>query len=88
MLNENLLQWAQNLRLRRWFTFQQHNDPKKTHKWLHNNTVKVLAWPSHWTSGPEPNTVEQERPDSSCALMLPIPLVKLGEGLCQEEREK
>ncbi len=41
ILDENLLQSAQDLRLGRRFTFQQDNDPKHTAKitkeWLHNN---------------------------------------------------
>uniref|UniRef100_A0A9J8CBN2 Transposase n=1 Tax=Cyprinus carpio carpio TaxID=630221 RepID=A0A9J8CBN2_CYPCA len=43
ILDENLLQSAQDLRLGRRFTFQQDNDPKHTAKitkeWLHNNSV-------------------------------------------------
>ncbi len=46
ILDENLLQSAQDLRLSRRFTFQQDNDPKHTAKitkeWLHNNSVTVL----------------------------------------------
>ena len=32
ILDENLLQSAQDLRLRRWFKFQQDNNPKHTAK--------------------------------------------------------
>ena len=50
ILEENLFQSAQDLRLSRWFTFQQDNDPKHTAKttkeWLQNNSVNVLEWPS------------------------------------------
>ncbi len=50
ILDEHLLQSAQDLRLGRRFTFQQDNDPKHTAKitkeWLHNNSVTVLEWPS------------------------------------------
>ncbi len=46
ILDENLLQSDQDLRLGRRFTFQQDNDPKHTAKitkeWLHNNSVTVL----------------------------------------------
>ncbi len=46
ILDKNLLQSAQDLRLGRRFTFQQDNDPKHTAKitkgWLHNNSVTVL----------------------------------------------
>ncbi len=49
ILDENLLQSAQDLRLGQRFTFQQDNDPKHTAKitkeWLHNNSVTVLEWP-------------------------------------------
>ncbi len=42
ILDENLLQSAQDLRLGQRFTFQQDNDPKHTAKitkeWLHNNS--------------------------------------------------
>ncbi len=60
ILDENLLQSAQDLRLGRRFTFQQDNDPKHTAKitkeWLHNNTVTVLEWPSQ---SPDLNPIEQ-----------------------------
>ncbi|KAK3551058.1 hypothetical protein QTP70_011485 [Hemibagrus guttatus] len=46
ILDENLLQSALDLRLGRWFIFQQDNDPKHTAKitkqWLQNNSVNVL----------------------------------------------
>uniref|UniRef100_A0AAZ3SCL6 Transposase n=1 Tax=Oncorhynchus tshawytscha TaxID=74940 RepID=A0AAZ3SCL6_ONCTS len=50
ILNENLLQSAQDLRLGRRFTFQQDNDPKHTAKttqeWLWDKSLNVLEWPS------------------------------------------
>uniref|UniRef100_A0A671VMH4 Tc1-like transposase DDE domain-containing protein n=1 Tax=Sparus aurata TaxID=8175 RepID=A0A671VMH4_SPAAU len=50
ILEENLFQSAQDLRLGRRFTFQQDNDPKHTAKitkeWLRNNSVTILDWPS------------------------------------------
>uniref|UniRef100_A0A9J8BXV5 Tc1-like transposase DDE domain-containing protein n=1 Tax=Cyprinus carpio carpio TaxID=630221 RepID=A0A9J8BXV5_CYPCA len=59
ILDENLLQSAQDLRLGRRFTFQQDNDPKHTAKimkeWLHNNSVTVLEWP---TQSPDLNPIE------------------------------
>ncbi len=59
ILDENLLQSAQDLRLSRRFTFQQDNDPKHTAKimkeWLHNNSVTVLEWPSQ---SPDLNPIE------------------------------
>ncbi len=59
ILDENLLQSAQDLRLGRRFTFQQDNDPKHTAKitkeWLHNNSVTVLEWPRQ---SPDLNPIE------------------------------
>ena len=49
ILNENLLQSAQDLRLGKRFTFQQDNDPKHTAKtmqeWLRDKSLNVLEWP-------------------------------------------
>ena len=46
ILDENLLQSGQNLRLGRRFTFQQENDPKHTAKttqeWLQDKSLTVL----------------------------------------------
>ena len=54
ILDENLLQNAQDLRLGRRFTFQQDNDPKHTakttHEWLWNKSLNVLEW-SHQAKG-------------------------------------
>ena len=48
ILDENLLQSAQDLRLGRRFTFQQDNDPKHTAKtmqdWLRDKSLNVLEW--------------------------------------------
>ena len=50
ILEENLFQSAQDLRLGRRFTFQQDNDPQHTAKitkeWLQKNSVTILDWPS------------------------------------------
>jgi hypothetical protein len=50
ILDENLLQSTQDLRLRQRFTFQQDNDPKHsaktTKKWLRDKSLNVLEWPS------------------------------------------
>jgi hypothetical protein len=50
ILDENLLQSAQDLRLGRRFTFQQDNDPKHTDKVmqerLRDKSLNVLEWPS------------------------------------------
>ena len=49
VLDENLLQSAQDLRLGQKFTFQQNNDPKHTSKttqeWLRFKSLNVLEWP-------------------------------------------
>ena len=46
ILDENLLQSTQDLRLGRRFTFQQDNDPKHTDKttqeWLRDKSLNVL----------------------------------------------
>ena len=50
ILDENLLQSTQDLRLVRRFTFQQDNDPKHTTKitqeWLRDKSLNVLEWHS------------------------------------------
>ena len=50
ILDENLLQSSQYLRLGQMFTFQQDNDPKHTAKttqgWLRDKSLIVLEWPS------------------------------------------
>ena len=50
ILDENVLQSAQDLRLGRRFPFQQDNDPKHTAKtmqeWLWDKSLNVLEWPS------------------------------------------
>ena len=49
ILDENLLQSAQDLRLEQRFNFQQDN-PKHTaktmQKWLQSKSLNVLEWPS------------------------------------------
>ena len=49
ILDNNLLQSAQYLRLALRFTLQQHNDPKHTAKttqdWLQDKSLNVLEWP-------------------------------------------
>ena len=50
ILDENLLQSAQDLRLGRRFTFPQAPDPKPMGKppqeWLRDKSLNVLEWPS------------------------------------------
>ncbi len=90
ILDENLLQSAQDLRLGRRFTFQQDNDPKHTAKitkeWLHNNSVTVLEWPSQ---SPDLNPIEHLWRDLKMAVhqRLPSNLTEL-ERICKEEWQK
>jgi hypothetical protein len=50
IIDENLLQSAQELRLGQRFTFQKDNGPKHTakttHEWLRDKSLNVLEWPS------------------------------------------
>uniref|UniRef100_A0AAZ3PGT6 Tc1-like transposase DDE domain-containing protein n=1 Tax=Oncorhynchus tshawytscha TaxID=74940 RepID=A0AAZ3PGT6_ONCTS len=59
ILDENLLQSAQDLRLGRRFTFQQDNDPKHASKtmqeWLRDKSLNVLEWSSQ---SPNLNLIE------------------------------
>uniref|UniRef100_A0AAZ3S626 Transposase n=2 Tax=Oncorhynchus tshawytscha TaxID=74940 RepID=A0AAZ3S626_ONCTS len=72
ILDENLLQSSQDLRLGRRFTFQQDNDPthtaKTTQKWLWVKSLNV----DQPEPGLEPDRTSLERPESSCAATLPI----------------
>ncbi len=90
ILDENLLQSTQDLRLGRRFTFQQDNDPKRTAKitkeWLHNNSVTVLEWPSQI---PDLNPIEHLWRDLKMAVhqRLPSNLTEL-ERICKEEWQR
>ncbi len=90
ILDENLLQSAQDLRLGRRFTFQQDNDPKHTAKitkeWLHNNSVTVLEWPSQ---SPDLNPIEHLWRDLKMAVhqRLSSNLTEL-EKICKEEWQR
>ncbi len=90
ILDENLLQSAQDLRLGRRFTFQQDSDPKYTAKimkeWLHNNSVTVLEWPSQ---SPDLNPIEHLWRDLKMAVhqRLPSNLTEL-ERICKEEWQR
>jgi hypothetical protein len=90
ILDKNLLQSAQDLRLRRWFTFQQDNTPKHTAKTtqerLQGKSRSVLEWPSQ---SPDFNPIKHlERPENSCAARRsPFKLTEL-ERICREQWEK
>uniref|UniRef100_A0AAZ3QVX6 Transposase n=1 Tax=Oncorhynchus tshawytscha TaxID=74940 RepID=A0AAZ3QVX6_ONCTS len=68
ILDKNLHQTSQNLRLGRRFAFQQDNNPKHTAKTTQDVSECPEAWPSQI---PDLNLIEQ-RPENSCAAMLPI----------------
>ena len=74
ILDEDLLQSAQDLRLGRRFTFQQDNNPKHTAKtmqeWLWDKSLNVLEWPSQ--PGLELDRISLERPENCCVALLPI----------------
>ncbi|KAG2461570.1 TCB1 transposase, partial [Polypterus senegalus] len=90
ILDENLLQRALDLRLGRWFIFQQDNDPKRTAKiskeWLQENSVNVLEWPSQ---SPDLNPIEHLWRDLKMTVhrRFPSNLIEL-ERCCKEEWAK
>uniref|UniRef100_A0A7N8X1Z3 Tc1-like transposase DDE domain-containing protein n=1 Tax=Mastacembelus armatus TaxID=205130 RepID=A0A7N8X1Z3_9TELE len=90
ILEENLFQSAQDVRLGRRFTFQQDNDPKHTVKitkeWLRNNSVTVLDWPSQ---NPDLNPIEHLWRDLKMAVhqLSPSNLTEL-ERICKEEWQR
>ncbi|XP_061627770.1 uncharacterized protein mxd4 isoform X1 [Phyllopteryx taeniolatus] len=90
ILDESLLQSAQNLRLGRRFTFKKDNDPKHTAKimkeWLQNNSVTGFEWPSQ---SPDLNPIEHLWKDLIMAAhqRSPSDLTKL-ERICEEEWQR
>uniref|UniRef100_A0A674A8J2 Zinc finger protein 250-like n=1 Tax=Salmo trutta TaxID=8032 RepID=A0A674A8J2_SALTR len=90
ILDENLLQSAQDLRLGQRFTFQQDNDPKHTAKttqeWLRDKSLNVLEWPNQ---SPDLNPIEHLWRDLKIAVQRRSPsnLAEL-ERICREEWEK
>jgi hypothetical protein len=89
ILDESLLQSAQNLRLARRFTFQQNKDPKHTAKtmqeWLRDESLNVLEWPSQ---SPNLNPIEHLRRDLKIAVqgLSPSNLTEL-KRICREETQ-
>ena len=90
ILQENLLQSAQDLRLGRRFTFQQDNDLKHTAKtkqyWLRDKSLNILELPSQ---SPDLNPIEHLWRDLKIAVQQRSPsnLTTL-ERTCREEWEK
>jgi hypothetical protein len=90
ILDENLLQSAQDLRLRRRLTFQQDNNPRHTAKtmqeWLRDKSLNVLEWPSQSL---DLNPIEHLWRDLNIAVQRcsPSKLTEL-ERICREEWEK
>uniref|UniRef100_A0AAQ4PAV4 Tc1-like transposase DDE domain-containing protein n=1 Tax=Gasterosteus aculeatus aculeatus TaxID=481459 RepID=A0AAQ4PAV4_GASAC len=87
ILDENMLQSAQDLRLGLRFIFQQDNDPNHTAKitkeWLRDSSVNVLEWPSQ---SPDLNPIEHLWRELKMAVhrRSPSNLMEL-ERLCKEE---
>jgi transposase len=86
ILDENLLQSAQDLRLGRRLTFQQDNDAKTTQKWLRDQSLNVLEWPSQ---SPDLNPIKHLWRDLEISVQQrsPSTLTEL-ERICREEWEK
>ena len=90
ILEENLLQSTQDLRLGLSFTFQQYNNPKCTAKttqeWLRDKSLNVLEWPSQ---SPDINPIEHLWRDLKIAVQRRSPsnLTEF-ERICREEWEK
>ena len=90
ILDENLLQSSQDLRLGRRFTFQQDNDPKHvaktTQEWLRDKSLNVLDWPSQ---NPDLNLIEHLWKDLKIAVnrLSPANPTEL-ERICREVYEK
>ena len=90
IIDENLFQSAQDLRLGRRFTFQQDNYPKHTAKttqeWLRDKSLNVLEWPSQ-SPDLNPNGHLWRDLKISVQRRSPSNLTEL-ERICREEWEK
>ena len=90
ILDENLLQSTQDLRLGQRFIYQQDNDPKQTAKtmqeWLWDKSLNVLEWP---IQSPDLNPIKHLWRDLKMAVQWHTPsnLTDL-ERICREEWEK
>ena len=90
ILDEKLLQSAQDIRMGQRFTFQQDTDPKHTAKttqeWLWDKSLNVLEWPSQ---SPDFNPIEHHWRGLKIAVQQHSPsnLTEL-ERICRDEWEK
>ena len=90
ILDENLHQNAQDLRLGQMFTFQMDNNPKHTAKtmqeWLWDKNLNVLEWPSQ---SPDLNPIKHLWKEVKIAVQQhsPTNLTEV-ERICREEWEK
>ncbi len=84
ILDENLLQSAQDLRLGRRFTFQQDNDPKHT-AYINEVVASQQLRDCSWMAQPEPwlkpNWASLERPKNGCPPTFTIQPDRTGEDL-------
>ena len=90
ILDKNLLQSAQDLRLGQRFTFQQDNDPehtaKTTQEWLQDKSLNVLESPSQ---SPDLNPIEHLWRNLKTGVQQRSPSNLIGlERICREEWEK
>jgi hypothetical protein len=89
IVDENLLQSAQDIRLGQRFTFQQDNDPEHTAKaaqeWLWDTSLNVLEWSSQ---SPDLNPIEHLWRDLKIAVQRHSPSNLTELEICRKEWEK